>query len=132
MRQHAGQSALELLGVGANGVAAAFSVRKGDDPINIGGQLVPGEAVRDQFSGVRRAVAGRHYGNIVARADPAILAWISKEGRARLAGSQRNLRGWIFVIEVELFKSQIVRVHVAARLDDRRGAADDLAVASHG
>ena len=122
----------QLLGIRPDGVPAAFAVRKRDHAIDVGGQGFAFEAARDQFGGVRGAVAGRHHRDIVARAHAAVLARIAHEGgRVRRVPAECPSAGK-FVIEVQLFKRQVVRVYMAARLDGGRGAADGLAVAPHG
>ena len=90
MVQDAGQRALQLLGIGADGMAAAFAVRKRRHAIHVGRQRFVLKAGRDQLGGVRRAVAGRHHGDVVARPYPAVLAPIAEKCRNVLAGPARR------------------------------------------
>ena len=131
VRQYSGQCAAKLFGVRADGVAATLAVREGHHAIHVGGQRCAIEAVRDQLGGVRRAVAGRHYGDIVARTHGPVLARIAQKSGRGAARWQRSFAGWEFVVKVQLFESQVVRVHVMAGVDIVLGAADDLAIAPH-
>ena len=61
-------------------------------PSTLGGSVSPAIAAGDQLGGVGGAVAGRHHGDVVARADAAVLARVAEEGgtsaqRAGGAGS---------------------------------------------
>ncbi len=85
MVEDAGQRALQLLGIGADGLAAAFAVREGHDAVDIGRQRFVFEAGGDQLGSVRGAVAGGHHRDVVASADASILALVAKERRDVLA-----------------------------------------------
>ena len=131
MGEHTRERTAELLGVRADGVAAAFAVGKGYHAIHVRRQRLAVEAACDQLGGVRRAVAGGDYRDIVARAYRAILALVSKKRGSRATLRERLLAGRELVIELQFLKSQVVRVDVAAGRDSFFSAADDLAVAPH-
>ena len=133
MHQHAAEGAPQLIHIGAEGVAAAFAVREGDHAIDIGRQCLAFVAARDQFRGVRGAVAGGHDGDVVARADAAVLALVAEEGGGIGARTgDRDFRGGEFVVEDQFLEGEVVGVDVAAGIDGHLGAADHLAVALHG
>ena len=79
MHQHAAQRAPQLIDIGADGVSAAFAVRKGHNAIDIRRQRLRPHSSRDRFRRMRRAVAGRHHRDVVPRAHAAVLARVARE-----------------------------------------------------
>lgn len=133
MHQHAAERAAELIDIRAEGMAAAFAVRKGDDPIDVRRQSLAGIGLRDQFRGVRGAITGRDDRDVVARADPAILALIPQKGR-HVAGSnrQRRIAGRELIAQLQFFKREVVGVDMASRFDGDSSAPNGLPIAAHG
>ncbi len=129
MRQHAGERAAELVRIGADGVTAAFAVREGYHAIDIRRELLIVKTSCDQLGRVRRAVAGRHYSDVIARARSPVFAQISAKRRHVLGRrGVGNLARRVLVFERQFLERHIVRVQVAARLDQTLGAADTLPV----
>ncbi len=133
VHQHAAERAPQLIHVGTEGVPAAFAVGKRDDAIDIGRQRLAIVAARDQVRRVRRAIAGRHHGDVVTRAHAAILARVAEErGGIRACCRHGRFRSREFVVEHQFLEGEVVGVDVASGLDGNLGAADHLPVALHG
>ncbi len=131
--QDSAKRAAQLIHIGAESVAAALAVRKGNDPIDIGRQGFVVVAASDEFGGVRGAVTGGDDGDVVAGSHAAILALVAKErGGIGARGRDRDLGGREFVLEHEFLIGEVVGMDMAAGIDGKFGAADHLAVALHG
>ena len=110
-------------------MTAAFAVRECHDAINIRRELLGIEACCDQLGGVRRAVACRHHRDVIPRARAPILTQISTKSR-HILGRRRvgNLALRELVFECQFLERHVVRVYVAARLDQILSATDTLPV----
>ena len=132
VRQHAGQSSAQLLGVGTDGMPAALAVRKRHNAIDVGRQGFTRVAGGNRGHGVRGAIGSGHYGDVVARAGAAIFPGIAeKRGDFARRNGQRTLVRGEIVIESNLLKREIVRMDVSAEPYIRAGAPNHLAIAAH-
>ena len=130
MAEDAGEGAAELLGIGADGVAAAFAMGEGDDAVDVGreGGLI--EAGGDEFGGVGGAVGSGDDGDVVAGASATVFALVAhKRGHIGGGGGVGDFARRELVIEVLFFKGDVLGMDVLAGLDGMFRAADDLPVA---
>src|SRR5579875_110456 len=131
MVEYPGERALQLFGIGTDGVAAAFAVREGNDTVDVRWKLCALIGARDGFGCVRGAIAGRDHGDVVTGASPAIGALITKKAGATgsvTADGRDRLR----FAGVHFCKGEILRMDMLAGCDRRLCDSDGVAVAAHG
>ena len=89
MRQDTAQGAAELLDIGTGGVSAAVAVGECHHAIHGGRQGFARIAFGHAPGGVGGAIAGRHHGDVVARAHAAVFAHVA-EKRGRVAALRQG------------------------------------------
>ena len=132
MVKHTPQSALQLFGVRPDGVAAAFAVRECHDAIDVGRQGGAGEAFGDADGCVGGAIGGRHHGDVVASAGPAVFSQVTaKCGNVGRGGCGLPLRVGKLVGALALFIGDIVRVDMRSGRNVDGRPADHLPIAEY-
>src|SRR5262249_18417134 len=120
----------QLVEIGPHRMSATLAMRKGHHAVDAWGQGLILVTAGDGLRSMRSAIAGRHHRNIVAGANPAVLADISLKSRnCRRAIRHRRLALREFVVEVQFFEREIVCVDVLSRSNWAARSADGLAVA---
>ncbi len=130
--QDARDDALQLAGIGSDGVPAAFTMRKRDHSVDAFGQSVGWEGGGDQFHRMRRAVAGGRDGDVISGPRTPVGARVTEErgdfGRALGRG---DFGCGKFLANRDFLERQVLRVNMLARMDRRGRSADGAAVADH-
>ena len=128
------RAAQELHSLAGGVETAAKRMRQGQNAVDArpGRQPLGAEMVGNGARHGGRAIDGRDHRQVVARADLAVGAAITEEGRARRGEIGRNGRGWSpgAGFAGKFAHPEVVRVHVTAGFNVGQRDTDDLAVAA--
>ena len=127
---YAAECALELIGIGANGVAATFTMRERRYTVDAGREFEAGEVIGDHFGGVGGAVGRGYHCDIVTGANATVFTLVAQEGGdIGGKGGERLYGCGKFVVESLFFECEVLGVDVFAWFNGMFGAADDLTIA---
>ncbi len=98
-------------------------------PSTFSGSARIGKAFGNQLGRMRRAIAGRDNGNIIASAHAAVRALVAEKSFGRYGAPCRGLFFDRHFGGVQFLVAQIVNMHMLARLNSRSRKTDHVAVA---
>jgi hypothetical protein len=131
MIQDAGQRPPQLFCVRTDCMGAAFPVRKGDHTVDAGRQVLHPVAGRDLLGCMRRTITGCDYSDVVACTCAAVFTLIPKKRGDIYWSGSLDIPRWKFVVKRQLLESDIVGMHMLARLDCSARATHYLSVSHY-